>query len=78
MSSVCTNTLSTLGRWWHSWGRFTVLFLAAVIFLRATAFDLNRVPSGSMQPTLLVGDRVAVNRLAYGLHVPFTSYLSNT
>jgi len=34
--------------------------------------DWNDVPSGSMRPTILEGERIAVNRLAYDLKVPFT------
>src|SRR6187200_2349564 len=39
----------------------------------AVAFaDWNDVPTGSMEPTILPGDRILVNKLAYGLRVPFT------
>jgi signal peptidase I len=34
--------------------------------------DWNYVPSSSMNPTLIAGDRVVVNKLAYSLRVPFT------
>lgn len=37
--------------------------------LASTAF----IPSGSMEPSLQVGDVIGINRLAYGLHVPFTT-----
>jgi signal peptidase I len=39
---------------------------------RSSLADWYDVPSGSMQPTILVGERVVVNKLAYGLKVPFT------
>ncbi len=48
--------------------------LAALLLLRATVTDWNHVPSGSMQPSLLVGDRILVDKLAYGLQVPFTAW----
>jgi signal peptidase I len=35
--------------------------------------EVNRVPSPSMRPTLLEGDRIWVNKLAYSLHIPFTT-----
>jgi len=39
---------------------------------RSSLADHYVVPSGSMERTLLVGDRVLVDKLAYGLRVPFT------
>ena len=36
--------------------------------------DWNDVPTGSMKPTILEGDRVFVNKLAYDLKVPFTTW----
>src|SRR4051812_45609895 len=35
--------------------------------------DWNIVPTGSMNPTILEGDRIFVNKLAFGLKLPFTS-----
>jgi len=40
--------------------------------VRSAVADWNDVPSGSMRPTILEGERIAVNRLAYDLKVPFT------
>jgi signal peptidase I len=47
---------------------------ALLIFLCVRAFliEAYRIPSGSMTPTLLVGDWLFVNKLIYGPHVPFT------
>jgi signal peptidase I len=36
--------------------------------------DWNDVPTGSMTPTILVGDRIFINKLAYDLKVPFTTW----
>jgi signal peptidase I len=36
--------------------------------------DWNDVPTGSMQPTILIGDRILVDKLAYDLRVPFTTW----
>jgi signal peptidase I len=46
------------------------------IFLgtRQLLAEAYRIPSGSMEPTLLVGDWLFVNKLRLGPHVPFTSY----
>lgn len=42
-------------------------------FIRAFFFEAYRIPSGSMIPSMLVGDWLFVNKLRYGPHVPFTS-----
>ena len=51
-----------------------LLILAVVLFsIRSSLADWNDVPTGSMRPTILEGDRVLVNKLAYDLKVPFTT-----
>ena len=48
---------------------------ALIIFAARSSFaDWNKVPSGSMKPTILEGDRVFVNKMAYDLKVPFTTW----
>jgi signal peptidase I len=59
--------------------RHEVLPLLALLLLlgtaRASFANHYHVPSGSMQPTLQPGDRVAVDMSAYGLRVPFTRHV---
>jgi signal peptidase I len=47
---------------------FPVFFI--VLLLRSFLVEPFRIPSGSLEPTLLVGDFVAVNKFAYGLRLP--------
>lgn len=47
-----------------------------VLLLRTVAVDSYIIPSSGMSPTLLEGDRVLVNKLAYNLRVPFSKLLS--
>jgi len=60
-----------------AWLRREALPLAAMLLLLGAARDSlanhYQVPSGSMQPTLQPGDRVAVDMRAYGLRLPFTN-----
>ncbi len=42
------------------------------IFLRTFILEAYRIPSGSMIPSLLIGDWLFVNKLVYGPHIPFT------
>jgi signal peptidase I len=61
-------------RWWRQEIR-PLLILALVLFsIRSSLADWNVVPTGSMKPTILEGDRVYVNKLAYDLKVPFTTW----
>jgi signal peptidase I len=43
------------------------------LFLRTFLIEAYRIPSGSMIPSLLIGDWLFVNKLVYGPHIPFTS-----
>jgi len=49
-----------------------ILFLLSFVLFRTAVADWNPIPSGSMRPTLLEGDVVLVNRLAYDLKLPMT------
>jgi signal peptidase I len=53
------------------------IFIALVlaVFIRTFAVQAYKIPSGSMIPTLLVGDYILVNRLAYGLRIPYYKYI---
>lgn len=50
-----------------------VIFLAIAILLRASVVEAFRIPSGSMKPTLQIGDHILVSKLSYGLRIPFKS-----
>ncbi len=56
------------------WENFKALLSTLLFFivLRTFVIEAYRIPSGSMIPTLLVGDWLFVNKLVYGPHVPFT------
>jgi signal peptidase I len=54
---------------------FIVLLICFGLFRTAIA-DWNPIPSGSMRPTLLEGDVVLVNRLAYDLKLPLTDVIA--
>ena len=63
---------SMLGYLWGEWIRPLGLIFIVMGLFRLTAFDWFDVPTGSMEPTILVGDRIAVHKWTYGLRVPFT------
>ncbi len=59
-------------RKWLRDNRGFLLFLIAFGCFRTAVADWNPIPSGSMRPTLLEGDVVLVDRLAYDLKLPLT------
>ncbi|MDX1491019.1 MAG: signal peptidase I [Pseudohongiellaceae bacterium] len=60
-----------LSAFWAENRKFLFLLLTIVFFKSAIA-DLNSISGSSMQPTLLDGDKVWVNKLAYDVRIPFT------
>jgi len=50
------------------------LAVLVALVVRSSVVEAFWVPSGSMLPTIQIGDHLFVNKLAYGAHVPFTSY----
>ncbi len=60
-----------LAAFWRENRKFLFL-LASIVFFKSAIADLNSISGRSMQPTLLDGDKVWVNKLAYDVRVPFT------
>ena len=60
---------------WIRDNRGFLLFLLLLGLSRTALADWNHIPSGSMRPSLLEGDRVLVNRLAFDLKLPLTDVI---
>lgn len=56
---------------WREW-RGTIAFLFMMLVFRSAWADWVTVPTGSMNPTILEGDRVLVDKHVYGLRIPWT------
>src|SRR5262249_61738075 len=59
---------------WREWLRPLLVVLVVLFAVRSAVADWNDVPTGSMKPTILEGDRIFVNKLAYDLKVPFLGW----
>ncbi len=56
------------------WDYFKAIVVAIIIalFFRTFIVQAFKIPSGSMEPDLVPGDHILVNKFVYGIHVPFT------
>lgn len=50
-----------------------IVGILLLVFFRSAIADWYHVPTGSMKPNILIGDRVWVNKLAYDTKVPFSA-----
>ena len=49
-----------------------LVFISLMLVFRSAVADWNDVPTGSMKPTIVEGDRIFINKMAYDIRVPFT------
>ncbi|MHB1058287.1 MAG: signal peptidase I [Rhodanobacter sp.] len=49
-----------------------IAFMLCMVVFRSAVADWNVVPTGSMQPTIRIGDRILVDRAAYDIRLPLT------
>lgn len=70
--STSVSAKPSRAKWWISELTSLAIVLAAVTAARSSLADHYYVPSGSMQYTLMDGDRVIVNKMAYGFRIPLT------
>ena len=59
---------------WIEYSKSFFPVILAVLILRSFLVEPFRIPSGSMMPTLLVGDFILVNKYAYGIRLPAVNY----
>ena len=59
---------------WKQWRGLIFFVIFVVIPVKSSLADWNWVPTGSMNPTILEGDLIYVDKLAYDLRFPLTFY----
>ncbi len=60
------------GRWLWEWVKSISVAILLFLIIRTFAVEAFKIPTGSMEKTLLVGDFLLVNKAVYGAQVPFT------
>lgn len=58
--------------WWEYIQVFAVAFVLVFGFMRPFVVEAFKIPSASMENTLLIGDRILVAKFVYGVKIPFT------
>lgn len=62
---------TALGKFWV-WVKPILKVIVVVWLVRTAIIDWNDVPTGSMEPNILVGDRILVNKMAYAFQLPLS------
>jgi len=63
---------SKMNTFWKN-NRFLIVLITLMVVFRTSIADWNTVPTGSMKPTIVEGDRIWVNKVAYDLKLPLTN-----
>lgn len=71
------NSTESKKKSWFKEAKSITLIVVLVLAFRSVFFEPFKIPSGSMIPTLLIGDFILVNKFAYGLKVPFTHFFGD-
>jgi signal peptidase I len=58
--------------WYREWGEAIGVALILALIIRTFLFQAFKIPSGSMEDTLLIGDHLLVNKFIYGSHLPWS------
>jgi signal peptidase I len=65
---------NNLKMFWKGWGCSILIAIVIATSFKSAVADWNMVPTGSMIPTIVEGDRIFVNKLAYDLKIPYTTW----
>jgi signal peptidase I len=68
------NWKTNLKMYWKGWGYSIFVALIIATSFKSAIADWNIVPTGSMKPTIVEGDRIFINKLAYDLKIPYTTW----
>lgn len=58
--------------WYREYGEALLFALVLALIIRTFLIQAFKIPSGSMEDTLLIGDHLLVNKFIYGVQIPFT------
>ncbi|HPN72417.1 MAG TPA: signal peptidase I [Candidatus Omnitrophota bacterium] len=58
--------------WWYEWVKPILVAAVLAMFIRTFIMQPFKIPSSSMVPTFVPGDRIFVNKFVYGAKIPFT------
>lgn len=58
--------------WYKEWSEALIFAAILALIIRTFIIQAFKIPSGSMEDTLLVGDHLMVNKFIYGTQIPFT------